>query len=79
MQVEDEGWILQPLGEPAPCGWVGRYTFPVMEYVFQMLKMLIQDKNSRSQFKLFTAIGKCVMIVFTMCYVWTRRLVAECG
>ena len=47
MQVEDEGWMLQPLGEPAPCGWVGRYTFPVMEYVFQMLKMLIQDKNSR--------------------------------
>ena len=47
MQVEDEGWMLQPLGEPAPCGWVGRYTFPVMEYVFQMLKMMIQDKNSR--------------------------------
>lgn len=46
MQVEDEGWILQPLGEPAPCGWVGHYTFPDMEYVFQMLKMLIQDKNS---------------------------------
>jgi hypothetical protein len=47
MQVEDEGWMLQPLGEPAPCGWVGRYTFPDMEYVFEMLKMLIQDKNSR--------------------------------
>ena len=46
MQLEDEGWIPQPLGEPAPCGWVGRYTFPVMENVFQMLKMLIQDKNS---------------------------------